>query len=89
MEGLEVSLECEVEKPYPIEWYKDDKRVNPSLNIVINTLQERVHKLTILQTTLADKGRYEIKIKHILNSADLDVKGKAFFLSSTYCLIVL
>ncbi|CAC5358503.1 unnamed protein product [Mytilus coruscus] len=74
MEGLEVSFECEVENPYPVVWYKDNKEVYPSSDIKIDSLQQTVHKLTILQTTLKNKGRYEIKINNILSGANLDVK---------------
>ncbi|CAG2258145.1 unnamed protein product [Mytilus edulis] len=90
MEGLELSFECELEKPYPVTWYKDNKEVYPSSVIKIDSQQQTVHKLTILQTTLENKGRYEIKINNILSSADLDVKHpkrkhlrKLCFLSNT------
>ncbi|CAC5387918.1 unnamed protein product [Mytilus coruscus] len=74
MEGLEACFECEVEKPYPGVWYKDGKELKSSSNIKINTIQESVHKLTIFQTTLEHKGKYEIKINNILSGADLDIK---------------
>ncbi|CAC5375169.1 TTN [Mytilus coruscus] len=75
MEGLKASFECEVEKPYPGEWYKDGRQIQSSSNIVIDTIQDRVHKLTILQTTIKDKGKYDIEINNIISGADLDVKG--------------
>ncbi|CAC5381003.1 unnamed protein product [Mytilus coruscus] len=74
MEGLEACFECEVEKPYPGVWYKDGKELKSSSNIKIDTIQESVHKLTIFQTTLDHKGKYEIKINDILSGADLDIK---------------
>ncbi|CAC5410612.1 unnamed protein product [Mytilus coruscus] len=74
MEGLEACFECEVEQSYPGVWYKNGKRVNSSSNIEIDTLNEKVHKLTIFQTTLEHTGKYEIKIKNISSGADLDIK---------------
>lgn len=75
MEGLGVIFECEVVKQYPVEWFKDGKRINDSSNITIAAPQERVYRLTLLKTTLKNKGKYEIKINNITSDADLDVKG--------------
>ncbi|CAC5390652.1 unnamed protein product [Mytilus coruscus] len=74
MEGLEACFECEVGKPYPGVWYKDGKELKSSSNIKIDAIQESVHKLTIFQTALDHKGKYEIKINDILSGADLDIK---------------
>ncbi|XP_052093481.1 uncharacterized protein LOC127729668 isoform X1 [Mytilus californianus] len=75
MEGLEVSFDCEAEQSYTAVWYKDGHEVKSSSNIKIATMQNgKVHKLNILMTTIEDKGKYEIKMKDILNGAVLDVK---------------
>lgn len=78
MESVEVSFECEAEKPYPVVWFKDNNEVLPSSKFIINTLNYKFHKLTIVQPNLADKGKYSIKCirkKDISSCADLDVKG--------------
>ncbi|CAG2234249.1 TTN [Mytilus edulis] len=78
MEGVEVSFECEAEKPDPVVWFKDNNEVLPSSEFIINTLNNTCHKLTIVQPNLADKGKYGIKCikkKDISSCADLDVKG--------------
>lgn len=74
MEGLEVTLECETEKAFPVMWYKDGKEINSLPNIKLMTIKS-TYKLTILQTSLEDKGKYKIKINNISSDADLDVKG--------------
>ncbi|CAG2223807.1 LRRK2 [Mytilus edulis] len=77
MEGVEVSFECEAEKPDPVVWFKDNNEVLPSSEFIINTLNNTFHKLTIVQPNLADKGKYGIqciKKKDISSCADLDVK---------------
>ncbi|CAC5370507.1 unnamed protein product [Mytilus coruscus] len=74
MEGEKISFECEADIPYPVEWFKDDVLLKPSARLKIETLNGNVHKLTILQTTSDDKGKYSIKMKDISSSADLVVK---------------
>ncbi|CAC5423659.1 unnamed protein product [Mytilus coruscus] len=74
MEGLGVIFECEIEKQYPVEWFKDERKVHDSSNITIDAPKERVYRLTILKTTLENKGKYEIKINNVTSGADLDVK---------------
>lgn len=75
LEGEKVTFECETEKPYQVKWYRGGNEISPSSNMKIESLQCRVHKLTILKTTLEDKGKYEIKIKDTSIGAILDVKG--------------
>ncbi|CAC5399888.1 MYBPC1 [Mytilus coruscus] len=77
MEGVEVSFECEAEKPFPVAWFKDNILVNDSSKFKIETLQNKVHKLTIRPTSIKDKGKYRIQMKDksdITCCADLDVK---------------
>ncbi|CAC5370508.1 unnamed protein product [Mytilus coruscus] len=73
MEGAEVTFECEADNPNPVIWYKKGSEISPSSNVKIEALYGRVHKLTILQTTLEDEGRYEIKIKDTFSGAILEV----------------
>lgn len=78
MEGLEVSFECEAEKPFPIAWFKDNILVNDSSKFKIEILHNKVHKLTIRMTKMEDKGKYRIQMidkPDITCCSDLDVKG--------------
>ncbi|CAC5379158.1 TTN [Mytilus coruscus] len=80
MEGIDVSFECEAEKPYSVEWFKDNNRISLSSKFKISKLDNNVHKLTILKTELEDKGKYRIQIKDkstVSTAADLDVKGNS------------
>ncbi|CAC5372593.1 TTN [Mytilus coruscus] len=78
MEGVEVSFECEAEKTYnvayPVAWFKDNHEINSTSKFKKETIDNKVHKLTIQPTTLEDKGKYWIKVKDISSCADLDVK---------------
>ncbi|VDI31357.1 Hypothetical predicted protein [Mytilus galloprovincialis] len=74
MEGVDVSFECEVEKADHVAWFKDGDRVYPSSRLKIETLDNTVHKLTILQSKFEDEGKYSMRISDISSCAELDVK---------------
>lgn len=71
-----LTLTCEVSKPGVMgKWFKDNKEVLPSENIKIID-DENVHKLEILDATLADSGNYKCKLEDKETTCKVAVKGQ-------------
>lgn len=77
MEGLDTKFECETElENVPVQWFDNSENIiDSSDRRQIHSFQERVHTLTISQTSLQDSGKYSINIKGCFYTVELNVKG--------------
>ncbi|CAG2199073.1 unnamed protein product [Mytilus edulis] len=73
MEGLDTILECETEEENcPVQWLKNDKEISNQSDRI--KMIGKIHRLTILQTSLEDSGTYTVKTKGRTSHAVLTVK---------------
>lgn len=71
-----LTLTCEVSKPGVMgKWFKDNKEVMPSEHVKVID-DENVHKLEILDATLADSGTYKCKLEDKETTCKVIVKGQ-------------
>ncbi|CAG2235186.1 TTN [Mytilus edulis] len=73
MEGLDTVLECETEdENCPVQWLKNGKEISNQSDRI--KMIGKVHRLTILQTSLEDSATYTVKTKGRTSQALLTVK---------------
>ncbi|CAG2235183.1 unnamed protein product [Mytilus edulis] len=73
MEGLDTILECETEEENcPVQWLKNDEEISNQSDRIKMT--GKIHRLTLLQTSLEDSGTYTVKTKGRTSHAVLTVK---------------